>query len=142
MTAETHNFPSGVAPIPGAQTGVGGRLRDVQATGRGAVTAGGIAGYCVGNLRLKGWVQAWEVDRHLQPTNMGTPTQILLRASDGASDYANKFGEPLIAGFARAAGFAESAKDKGTNLDGKQTVSQITRREWLRPIMFSAGGNG
>ena len=54
LTAETHNFPTGVAPFPGAQTGVGGRLRDIQATGRGAVTAGGVAGYCVGNLCLPG----------------------------------------------------------------------------------------
>lgn len=36
LTAETHNFPSGVAPFPGAETGTGGRLRDVMATGRGA----------------------------------------------------------------------------------------------------------
>ena len=35
FTAETHNFPSGVAPFPGAETGTGGRIRDVQATGRG-----------------------------------------------------------------------------------------------------------
>jgi len=46
LTAETHNFPSGVAPFPGAETGTGGRLRDVQATGRGAHTVAGIR-YCM-----------------------------------------------------------------------------------------------
>ncbi|MDH5525383.1 MAG: phosphoribosylformylglycinamidine synthase, partial [Desulfobulbaceae bacterium] len=35
LTAETHNFPTGVAPFPGAETGTGGRLRDVQGTGQG-----------------------------------------------------------------------------------------------------------
>ena len=86
---------------------------------------------------------------------MAAPTTILLKASDGASDYANKFGEPLLAGFARSNGFrrtvveaeaatgindgdvaAESAGGEG--LDGLD-VSVGERREWLRPIMFSAG---
>lgn len=44
LTAETHNFPTGVAPFPGAETGTGGRLRDVQATGRGAQTLAGVSG--------------------------------------------------------------------------------------------------
>ena len=51
FTAETHNFPSGVAPFPGAETGTGGRIRDVQATGRGALVVAGTAAYCVGNLQ-------------------------------------------------------------------------------------------
>jgi phosphoribosylformylglycinamidine synthase len=50
LTAETHNFPCTVAPFPGAQTGVGGRIRDIQAVGRGGVTLGGLAGYAVGDL--------------------------------------------------------------------------------------------
>ena len=89
LTAETHNFPTGVAPFPGAQTGVGGRLRDIQATGRGAVTAGGVAGYCVGNLCLPGrrQVRKWTSKRvgplihsfirkarFTQPANLQTST--------------------------------------------------------------------
>ncbi|MCX8110444.1 MAG: hypothetical protein N3D15_04265, partial [Syntrophorhabdaceae bacterium] len=46
FTAETHNFPTGVAPFPGAETGTGGRIRDVQATGRGGLVVAGTAGYC------------------------------------------------------------------------------------------------
>jgi len=52
FTAETHNFPSGVAPFPGAETGTGGRLRDVQATGTGSLFIAGTAAYCVGNLQI------------------------------------------------------------------------------------------
>ena len=52
LTAETHNFPTGVAPFAGAETGTGGRLRDVQATGRGAHTLVGISAYCFGNLHI------------------------------------------------------------------------------------------
>ena len=60
LTAETHNFPTGVAPFPGATTGTGGRLRDVQATGTGAHTVAGTAAYCVGNLNIPGHDLPWE----------------------------------------------------------------------------------
>jgi phosphoribosylformylglycinamidine synthase len=60
LTAETHNFPSGVAPFAGAETGTGGRLRDVMATGRGAYPVAGICAYCVGNLNIPGYVMPWE----------------------------------------------------------------------------------
>ncbi|XP_045148167.1 phosphoribosylformylglycinamidine synthase-like, partial [Echinops telfairi] len=52
FTAETHNFPTGVAPFSGATTGTGGRIRDVQCTGRGAHVVAGTAGYCFGNLHI------------------------------------------------------------------------------------------
>lgn len=54
FTAETHNMPTAVAPFSGATTGTGGRLRDVQAVGRGGHTVAGTAGYCVGNLNIPG----------------------------------------------------------------------------------------
>lgn len=54
FTAETHNFPTGVAPFCGATTGTGGRLRDVQSVGRGGHTIAGTAGYSVGNLNIPG----------------------------------------------------------------------------------------
>ena len=60
LTAETHNFPSAVAPFPGAETGTGGRLRDVMATGRGAYTVAGVCAYCVGNLHVPGYALPWE----------------------------------------------------------------------------------
>ncbi|XP_047128981.1 phosphoribosylformylglycinamidine synthase isoform X1 [Hydra vulgaris] len=123
FTAETHNFPTGVAPFPGATTGTGGRIRDVQATGRGAHVIAGTAGYCFGNLKIPGYELPWEND-YKYPTNFALPLQICIEASNGASDYGNKFGEPLIAGFARS--FAMDL------YDGE-------RYEWIKPIMFSGG---
>ena len=124
FTAETHNFPSGVAPFPGAETGSGGRIRDVQATGRGGLVVAGTAAYCVGNLRIPGYSLPWEDLSLRYPANLATPLEIELQASDGASDYGNKFGEPLIQGYTRSFGL---------RLPGGE------RREWIKPIMFSGG---
>ncbi|MFO7587659.1 MAG: phosphoribosylformylglycinamidine synthase [Gemmatimonadota bacterium] len=124
FTAETHNFPSGVAPFPGAETGSGGRIRDVHATGRGSLVVAGTAGYCVGNLRVPGNAAPWEDPSFRYPANLASPLEIEIEASDGASDYGNKFGEPLIQGFTRSFGL---------RLPGGE------RREWIKPIMFSGG---
>ncbi|NJD55937.1 MAG: phosphoribosylformylglycinamidine synthase, partial [Nitrospirae bacterium] len=124
FTAETHNFPSGVAPFPGAETGTGGRIRDVQATGRGSLVVAGTAAYCVGNLRIPGYELPWEDTSFPYPANLASPLAIEIDASNGASDYGNKFGEPLIQGFTRSCGLRLP--------DGE-------RREWLKPIMFTGG---
>ncbi len=124
FTAETHNFPSGVAPFPGAETGTGGRIRDVQATGTGGLVIAGTAAYCVGNLRIPGYTLPWEDDSYAYPNNLAAPLQIEVEASNGASDYGNKFGEPVIQGFTRSFGLRLP--------DGQ-------RREWIKPIMFSGG---
>jgi phosphoribosylformylglycinamidine synthase len=124
FTAETHNFPSGVAPFPGAETGTGGRIRDVHATGRGALVVAGTAAYCVGNLRLPGYELPWEAADFIYPPNLASPLAIEIEASNGASDYGNKFGEPVISGFTRSAGLR---------------LPNGERREWIKPIMFSGG---
>uniref|UniRef100_A0A0D9V8R7 phosphoribosylformylglycinamidine synthase n=1 Tax=Leersia perrieri TaxID=77586 RepID=A0A0D9V8R7_9ORYZ len=122
FTAETHNFPCAVAPYPGAETGAGGRIRDTHATGKGSFVVASTAGYCVGNLRMEGSYAPWEDPSFSYPSNLASPLQILIDASDGASDYGNKFGEPLIQGYTRNFGMRL--------LNGE-------RREWLKPIMFS-----
>jgi len=124
FTAETHNFPSGVAPFPGAETGSGGRIRDVQATGTGGLVIAGTAAYCVGNLRIPGYELPWEDPSFAYPDNLASPLRIEVEASNGASDYGNKFGEPVIQGFTRSFGLR---------------LPDNERREWLKPIMFSAG---
>lgn len=64
-----------------------------------------MAGYSVGNLQLSGFSQPWEYEDWSYPTrHFAAPAKILLEASDGASDYGNKFGEPLICGFTRTFG--------------------------------------
>jgi phosphoribosylformylglycinamidine synthase len=124
FTAETHNFPSGVAPFPGAETGTGGRLRDTHAAGKGSLYVAGTAAYCVGNLQIPGYEMPWEDPGFLYPSNLATPLEIEIEASDGASDYGNKFGEPVIQGYTRAFGM---------RMPGGE------RREWIKPIMFSGG---
>ncbi|KAJ1454086.1 CobB/CobQ-like glutamine amidotransferase domain-containing protein [Pelagophyceae sp. CCMP2097] len=123
LTAETHNFPCAVAPLPGAETGTGGRIRDVQATGRGAHVVAGVAGYCVGNLNLPEHAIAGEDATASYPAHLASPAQILIDASNGASDYGNKFGEPVIVGVCRTYGGVVGGE----------------RSEWIKPIMFSAG---
>ena len=124
FTAETHNFPSGVAPFPGAETGTGGRIRDTHATGRGSLVVAGTAAYCVGNLQVPGYPLPWEDPAFRYPTNLASPLQIEIDASNGASDYGNKFGEPVIQGFTRSFGLR---------------LPNGERREWIKPIMFSGG---
>jgi len=124
-TAETHNFPSGVAPFPGAETGAGGRMRDSAATGTGSLLVAGFAGYSVGNLNLEGHELPWEQNTgFMYPDNLATPRRIAIEASNGASDYGNKFGEPLISGFCRSYGVRDASG---------------VRREYVKPIMFSGG---
>ncbi|XP_025074546.1 phosphoribosylformylglycinamidine synthase [Pogonomyrmex barbatus] len=124
FTAETHNFPTGVAPFSGATTGTGGRLRDIQGIGRAGYYIAGTAGYSVGNLLISGYDLPWEDKDKIYPSNMALPLEILIEASNGASDYGNKFGEPLISGFIRSYG---------------ATDNMGVRREWIKPIMFSGG---
>nr|XP_060636066.1 phosphoribosylformylglycinamidine synthase-like [Anolis sagrei ordinatus]XP_060636070.1 phosphoribosylformylglycinamidine synthase-like [Anolis sagrei ordinatus] len=124
FTAETHNFPTGVAPFSGATTGTGGRIRDVQCTGRGAHVIAGTAGYSFGNLHIPGYSLPWEDSSFPYPGNFARPVEVAIGASDGASDYGNKFGEPVLAGFARSFGMRLA--------DGE-------RHEWIKPIMFSGG---
>ncbi|KAL6745568.1 CobB/CobQ-like glutamine amidotransferase domain-containing protein [Haematococcus lacustris] len=124
LTAETHNFPCAVAPYPGAETGAGGRMRDTHATGTGSIMGAGTAGYCVGNLRMDGNLQPWDDMSFKYPESLASPLQILIDASNGASDYGNKFGEPLVSGYCRTFG---------------QRLPNGERREWIKPIMFSGG---
>jgi phosphoribosylformylglycinamidine synthase len=124
FTAETHNFPSGVAPFPGAETGTGGRIRDVEATGRGGLVIAGTAAYCVGNLLIPGYDLPWENKLFTYPGNLASPLEIEIQASNGASDYGNKFGEPVIQGFTRSFGMR---------------LLNAERYEWIKPIMFTGG---
>lgn len=126
FTAETHNFPTGVAPFSGATTGTGGRIRDVQSAGRGGHVIAGTAGYCFGNLHIPGYILPWEckAEGWDYPSSFASPLQVAIEASDGASDYGNKFGEPVLSGFARSFGMR---------------LANGERREWIKPIMFSGG---
>ncbi|MFD1316677.1 phosphoribosylformylglycinamidine synthase [Namhaeicola litoreus] len=96
LKAETHNFPTTVEPFNGAATGSGGEIRDRLAGGKGSLPLAGTAVYMTPYPRLnkeKPWEKIAERDWLYQ-----TPIDLLIKASNGASDFGNKFGQPLISG--------------------------------------------
>ena len=97
LKAETHNFPTTVEPFNGAATGAGGEIRDRLAGGKGSLPLAGTAVYMTSYSRLeenRHWEQKFEARKWLYQT----PMDILIKASNGASDFGNKFGQPLICG--------------------------------------------
>ena len=97
LKAETHNFPTTVEPFNGAATGSGGEIRDRMGGGIGSIPMAGTAVYMTSYPRLDGG-RAWEGQPSPRPWLYQTPEQILIKASNGASDFGNKFGQPLISG--------------------------------------------
>ena len=97
LKAETHNFPTTVEPFNGAATGTGGEIRDRMAGGRASVPLAGTAVYMTSYPRSEAG-RSWEQHTEARPWLYQTPQQILTKASNGASDFGNKFGQPLICG--------------------------------------------
>lgn len=97
LKAETHNFPTTVEPFNGAATGTGGEIRDRMAGGKGSMPIAGTAVYMTAYPRLQG-ERSWEKTPKARKWLYQTPEQILIKASNGASDFGNKFGQPLICG--------------------------------------------
>ncbi|MDD5289266.1 MAG: phosphoribosylformylglycinamidine synthase, partial [Dehalococcoidales bacterium] len=124
FTAETHNYPSGIQPFQGATTGTGGRLRDGHATGKGSLVIAGTAGYCTAALNIPDHSIPGEPRGLAYPFELASPLDVLIEASNGASDYGNKFGEPLIQGFVRTF---------------EQILPENERRGWIKPVMFTGG---
>ncbi len=127
FSAETHNFPSGVAPYPGAQTGLGGWIRDMLCAGQGSLVHYASAGYCVGQLNISGYSFPWEekFSDFKYPGNLANPLEIAIRASDGVSDYGNCFGVPTVNGFFRSF---------GARLPSGERV------EFIKPVVYVGGG--
>ncbi len=97
VKAETHNFPTTVEPFNGAATGAGGEIRDRLAGGQGSLPLAGTAVYMTSYSRLEA-DRPWEKALAARPWLYQTPMDILIKASNGASDFGNKFGQPLITG--------------------------------------------
>ena len=97
LKAETHNFPTTVEPFNGAATGSGGEIRDRLAGGKGSLPLAGTAVYMTSYSRLTK-NRFWEQKMKERPWLYQTPMDILIKASNGASDFGNKFGQPLITG--------------------------------------------
>ncbi|MFS4415275.1 phosphoribosylformylglycinamidine synthase [Maribacter sp. 2307ULW6-5] len=144
LKAETHNFPTTVEPFNGAATGSGGEIRDRLAGGKGSLPLAGTAVYMTALSRLEE-DRPWEKGMPARPWLYQTPMDILIKASNGASDFGNKFGQPLIAGSVltfehdeASAPFGAGPKtDGGTKKEGKPS-----RRLGYDKVIMQAGGIG
>jgi len=97
LKAETHNFPTTVEPFNGAATGSGGEIRDRMGGGKASLPIAGTAVYMTSYPRLES-TRSWEQKTKERDWLYQTPEEILIKASNGASDFGNKFGQPLICG--------------------------------------------
>ncbi|MDE5844307.1 MAG: phosphoribosylformylglycinamidine synthase [Muribaculaceae bacterium] len=97
LKAETHNFPTTVEPFNGAATGTGGEIRDRLGGGKASLPIAGTAVYMTSYPRLSP-EHRWELITNPRVWLYQTPAEILIKASNGASDFGNKFGQPLICG--------------------------------------------
>ena len=137
LKAETHNFPTTVEPFNGAATGTGGEIRDRMGGGVGSWPIAGTAVYMTAYPRLHdddGVSRDWEDILPVRQWLYQTPQQILTKASNGASDFGNKFGQPLICGsvltFEHQEGQEKYAYDKVIMLAGG--VGYGTKRDCLK----------
>ncbi len=112
LKAETHNFPTTVEPFNGAATGSGGEIRDRMAGGTGSIPIAGTAVYMTSYPRNKGG-DNWETANPERNWLYQTPEEILIKASNGASDFGNKFGQPLICGSVLTFEYFEELKKYG-----------------------------
>lgn len=100
IKVETHNHPTAIAPVPGAATGIGGEIRDEAATGRGAKSKMGLAGFTVSNLEIPGAKQPWE-QAYGKPDRIVSALDIMLEGPIGGASFANEFGRPNLCGYFR-----------------------------------------
>ncbi|WP_308993034.1 phosphoribosylformylglycinamidine synthase [Mariniflexile litorale] len=131
LKAETHNFPTTVEPFNGAATGAGGEIRDRLAGGKGSLPLAGTAVYMTSYSRLeenRPWEQKFEAREWLYQT----PMDILIKASNGASDFGNKFGQPLITGSV----LTFEHNENGSSSDSK------ARKLGFDKVIMQAGGIG
>ena len=112
LKAETHNFPTTVEPFNGAATGSGGEIRDRLAGGKGSLPLAGTAVYMTSYSRLN-QERPWENGMQERKWLYQNPMDILIKASNGASDFGNKFGQPLITGSVLTFEHQEEARKLG-----------------------------
>lgn len=149
IKAETHNFPTTVEPFNGAATGSGGEIRDRLAGGKGSLPLAGTAVYITSYPRLENG-RPWEKKFAERTWLYQTPAEILIKASDGASDFGNKFGQPLICGSVLTFEHFENNKKYGFDKVimlaggvgfGKETDSQKGHLEAGDKIVLLGGDN-
>ncbi|MCF2447739.1 phosphoribosylformylglycinamidine synthase [Dyadobacter sp. CY345] len=149
LKAETHNFPTTVEPFNGAATGSGGEIRDRLAGGQGSLPLAGTAVYMTSFSRLEE-NRPWEQGVQERKWLYQTPMDILIKASNGASDFGNKFGQPLITGSlltfeheedARLLGFDKVIMQAGGIGYGKSDQAKKEKPEVEDKIVVLGGEN-
>ncbi len=133
LKAETHNFPTTVEPFNGAATGSGGEIRDRLAGGQGSLPLAGTAVYMTSYSRLENG-RAWESAVNERAWLYQTPMDILIKASNGASDFGNKFGQPLITGSV----LTFEHQEKTVSASGIENIRKIGYDK----VIMQAGGIG
>jgi phosphoribosylformylglycinamidine synthase len=138
LKAETHNFPTTVEPFNGAATGSGGEIRDRLAGGQGSLPMAGTAVYMTSYSRLEDSAQSkpWENGMKERKWLYQTPMDILIKASNGASDFGNKFGQPLITGSVLTFEHQESPSNSSKGGELK------SRKLGYDKVIMQAGGIG
>jgi phosphoribosylformylglycinamidine synthase len=131
IKAETHNFPTTVEPFNGAATGSGGEIRDRLAGGKGSLPLAGTAVYMTSYSRLEE-KRYWEHKFEARDWLYQTPMDLLIKASNGASDFGNKFGQPLITGSVLTFEHEENAA----------TSTSKPRKLGYDKVIMQAGGIG
>ncbi|QOD61059.1 phosphoribosylformylglycinamidine synthase [Polaribacter haliotis] len=131
LKAETHNFPTTVEPFNGAATGSGGEIRDRLAGGKGSLPLAGTAVYMTSYSRLEE-NRYWEHKFKERDWLYQTPMDILIKASNGASDFGNKFGQPLITGSVLTFEHEENSSSSDAN----------PRKLGFDKVIMQAGGIG
>jgi len=126
MKVETHNHPTGICPYPGAATGVGGEIRDEDATGIGGRSKAGLCAFMVSNLRVPGYRMPWELDYAEFPSRLAAPLQIMIEGPIGGAGFGNEYGRPQLAGL---------FKTYEERYDGRY-------RGYHKPIMVAGGMGG
>ncbi|MEP2236853.1 MAG: phosphoribosylformylglycinamidine synthase [Maribacter sp.] len=140
IKAETHNFPTTVEPFNGAATGAGGEIRDRLAGGKGSLPLAGTAVYMTAYSRLEK-ERPWEKGMQERDWLYQTPMDILIKASNGASDFGNKFGQPLISGSVLTFEYDEASTPfESTENDASNTNNN--RRLGYDKVIMQAGGIG
>lgn len=122
--AETHNFPTGVSPFPGAATGAGGRMRDNKAIGRGGLTGIGTSGIAVAGLLFENYDIPGERKGLVYPQSLARARGIVIWGSDGLTQYHNEHGEPCINGFCHSF---------------DMVLPSGERLAYLKPVLFTGG---
>ena len=138
LKAETHNFPTTVEPFNGAATGSGGEIRDRLAGGQGSLPLAGTAVYMTSYSRLAE-ERPWENGMVERPWLYQTPMDILIKASNGASDFGNKFGQPLITGSILTFEHEEASSASASNSSASASKS---RKLGYDKVIMQAGGIG